>query len=148
MSTPGTVPGAGLSVAGPARLRRLLPPALVAVPLLAATGYVAAVDPAEPGHYPSCPILLGTGLYCPGCGGLRALHELTHGDLLAALDHNAFGVLFILAGAVLWLSWLVTRLRARPVQVRLVLVVSVAMLALAPVFMLVRNLPFGQLLAP
>lgn len=143
------MPGTGVSVAArPDRLRRLLPPTLVALPLLAATGYVAAVDPAKPGHYPSCPILLGTGLYCPGCGGLRALHELTHGNVLGALDYNAFGVLFILAGGLLWLSWLVTRLRVRPVHARLVLVVSVAMLAIAPVFMVVRNLPFGQLLAP
>lgn len=149
MSTSGTAAGAGPAwpVARAARTR-LVAPLLVGAPLLAATGYVAAVDPAKPGHYPACPILLGTGLFCPGCGGLRALHDLTHGDVLAALGHNAYGVLFVLAGALLWLSWFVSRLRRRPVQQRLVLIVSVTMLVLAPAFMVVRNLPFGQLLAP
>ena len=42
------------------------------------------VDPNQPGHYPTDPFLAITGLYCPGCGTLRALHALARGDLLTA----------------------------------------------------------------
>ena len=56
---------------------------------------VRAVDPRLPGHYPSCPFHALTGLHCPGCGSLRALADLVHGDLLAALGHNALLVCFL-----------------------------------------------------
>jgi hypothetical protein len=66
---------------------------------------VAVVDPNEPGHYPQCPFKLLTGLDCPGCGSLRALHDLSHGDLLGALDHNAvlgMALPIVLVSAALW----------------------------------------------
>lgn len=49
-----------------------------------------------------CWFRAATGLDCPFCGGSRALAALLHGDLAAALDHNAFAVtvLFPLAVAV------------------------------------------------
>ena len=33
-------------------------------------------DPRNPGTYPICPFLGLTGFHCPGCGTLRALHQL------------------------------------------------------------------------
>ena len=66
---------------------------------------LAVVDPNRPGHYPVCPVKALTGLDCPGCGSLRAIHALSHGDLLNALDHNALFVLFLpllVLSAVLW----------------------------------------------
>ncbi|HEX8006255.1 MAG TPA: DUF2752 domain-containing protein, partial [Trebonia sp.] len=68
--------------------RRSLAPAGVAAITVAATGYVAAVDPNAAGHYPLCPFLAVSGFYCPGCGTLRAVHALAHGDPLAALGLN------------------------------------------------------------
>jgi|SRR6478672_2403429 len=38
--------------------------------------------------YPPSPFRALTGLYCPGCGTLRGLHQLLHGHLLAALGLN------------------------------------------------------------
>jgi hypothetical protein len=94
------------------RTRRLLGPVAVGVGVLAATAYLAAVDPNESGHYPLCPTKALTGLDCPGCGGLRAVHSLTHGDILGALDHNALVVLVVIPVAVLlWVRWLVREWR-------------------------------------
>lgn len=52
------------------------------------------LDP-EKGSYPSCPFRLSTGLLCPGCGSLRALHDLTHLRFAEAFMHNAFLLLAI-----------------------------------------------------
>ena len=51
------------------------------------------VDPRNPGVFPVCPFLALTGCYCPGCGTLRALHVLLHGDVAAALGYNVLTVL-------------------------------------------------------
>ncbi len=45
-------------------------------------------NPATAGFYPTCPFLTLTGWYCPGCGSLRAMHQLLHGNLGAAFDLN------------------------------------------------------------
>ena len=63
-------------------------PLLAVTAALAALGYLAAVDPDQPGHYPLCPIRAVTGWYCPGCGGLRSVHAMLHGDLRTALHDN------------------------------------------------------------
>ena len=54
---------------------------------------VAAVlyrfSPLEVGWYPRCVLFVLTGIYCPGCGALRAGHSLLHGHFLEALGYNA-----------------------------------------------------------
>ncbi len=40
--------------------------------------------------YPVCPLRQSTGLDCPGCGGLRAMHQLTNGNIVAAWQLNPF----------------------------------------------------------
>lgn len=124
--------------------RRYLAPLAVAGGVLAATAYVALVDPGEPGHYPLCPLKAVTGLDCPACGGLRSVHALTHGDLGGALNQNLAVVLLLPVAVVLWVGWLrragasgapaerTTRWRTAPY------VLLVALL----VFTVVRNLPF------
>lgn len=59
-------------------------------------------DPVRSGVYPICLLHAWTGLYCPGCGSLRALHCLLHGDLAAALRFNALFVLLVLIAAAAW----------------------------------------------
>jgi len=46
-----------------------------------------------------CPFRLLTGLWCPGCGGTRALRHLMHGDVSMSLTLNPF-LLIVLAQAV------------------------------------------------
>src|SRR5579863_6689871 len=45
--------------------------------------------PQEYPFYPRCPFFVLTHHYCPGCGATRALSELLHGHLTAALRFNA-----------------------------------------------------------
>jgi hypothetical protein len=53
------------------------------------------LDPETSDLYPPCPFLALTGFYCPGCGTLRALHQLTRGHPLAALDLNPLMMLLL-----------------------------------------------------
>jgi hypothetical protein len=89
----------------PDRWQRLLRPGLAVAALAAATAYVAAVDPDEPGHYPLCPTYALAGISCPGCGMLRATHALTHGDLGTAMQRNPLVVPILLGVAAVLLLW-------------------------------------------
>ncbi|MFF8730776.1 DUF2752 domain-containing protein [Streptomyces sp. NPDC015171] len=141
-SAPGQVPP-------PASVpRRLAAPAGVLTAAAGAFAYVAAVDPNEPGHYPVCPLYRFTGLYCPGCGGLRGVHALVHGDLLAALRDNAPGVAACLGFAVLWTVWVVRAARGRPLRIAPGPAPLWTAGVLLLVFTIVRNLPFGGWLHP
>lgn len=49
-------------------------------------------DPATSGLFPPCPVRYLTGWYCPGCGSLRAIHQLLHGNLPVAWAMNPLTV--------------------------------------------------------
>ncbi len=66
---------------------------------------LATFSPEEPGHYPSCPFLLISGLYCPGCGSLRATHAMLHGDFGTAFDRNPLAVVLLPIVLVSWVAW-------------------------------------------
>jgi hypothetical protein len=51
--------------------------------------YLYFVDPLTSPFAPPCLFAVLFGAHCPGCGSLRALHALAHGDLKAALEFNA-----------------------------------------------------------
>ncbi|MET4921512.1 DUF2752 domain-containing protein [Streptomyces sp. PSRA5] len=131
-----------------ARARRLLAPLGTLVGVVAAFTYVGLVDPNESGHYPVCPLLSLTGLYCPGCGGLRSAHAVAHGDLAAALGANALAVIGYGVFAAVWLVWLIRVARATPVRVSVPPFLGWAVGAVILGFTVVRNLPFGSSLAP
>lgn len=119
--------------------------------MLALLVYDTVVNPFEPGHFPPCPFLATFGVYDPGDGGLRAVHALMHGHPLQALDLNAYGIVLSALLAVLWGYWLYVRAAGRELGRRATGVVRIALVTavvVAPVFAVVRNLPFGQLLAP
>ena len=81
---------------------------MVGVVVAAATAYVGAVDPNRPGHYVTCPLLALTGLACPGCGGLRATHDLVHLALAAAWSMNPLWVLVALLFFPAFFAWVGT----------------------------------------
>lgn len=64
----------------------------------AAAGVLFAFDPNFSSFYPGCVFYHATGLLCPGCGSLRALHQLLHGNVITALRFNPllFVTLFLL----------------------------------------------------
>ncbi|MFD9395634.1 DUF2752 domain-containing protein [Streptomyces sp. NPDC060000] len=129
-------------------LGRLAVPAGILAAVAAAFVYVGTVDPNEPGHYPVCPLLRITGLYCPGCGGLRSAHAFVHGDFATALHDNAMAVVGYLGFAVVWTVWVVRAARGRPARVELTPVRMWTLGAFLLVFTVVRNLPFGGWLHP
>ncbi|MFJ4904758.1 DUF2752 domain-containing protein [Streptomyces sp. NPDC093249] len=128
--------------------RRLLGPLGTLAGVAAAFAYVGTVDPNEPGHYPVCPLLRFTGIYCPGCGGLRSAHAFVHGDLPAALGANALAVVGYGIFGVLLAVWLIRAVRGAPPRLAVAPVWWWATGAVLALFTLVRNLPFGSALAP
>jgi hypothetical protein len=82
--------------------------ALTAVGALMVALYIR--DPEAGGLFPSCPFRSLTGLLCPGCGSLRATHDLLHGRVIEAFAHNA---LLVAALPLLGLNWMHRRLRPR-----------------------------------
>lgn len=123
-----------------------------------ASAVVAVRDPHVPGAFGTCPFLVATGLPCAGCGGLRATHDLLHGDVGAALAQNALAVGLVLLAAVAWTRWAVRAAGRGPARVSgpgaattstgvsstLLLVVGVVVV----VFTLVRWTPAGGVLGP
>src|SRR5918993_2510711 len=122
----------------PADLRRRLG---TLAALGAVTAYVAAVDPSEGGVWPPCPSRVLLGFDCPGCGGLRGTHDLLHGDVVAAMDHNLLvPVVLAVAGLslALWLLPLVGRPARRLAPPRWLATAAVVVVTL---FTALRNLP-------
>lgn len=70
-----------------------------------ATLAVHLVDPSRPGSYGLCPLRALTGLTCPLCGGLRAVHALTHGELDVAWGLNPAVFLLLPLAVVGWGWW-------------------------------------------
>lgn len=140
--------------APPSRARRLRAPLLTAGAVGLAVTALAVRDPHVPGSWGTCPYLLATGFYCPGCGILRGVHDVARGDLGAALSSNL--VFFAVVAPLLVVTWALwlrrawTGERRRPLPVgraaRTALVVAAVVLTLA--FTVARNTPQGAWLAP
>jgi len=141
------VPHAASTVLARAR-RGLAAPLGVAAAGLVGAGYVTAVDPNAPGHYPTCPFLAITGWYCPGCGALRAAHALGHGDVASALARNPFAVLVFGYVIVTWAMWFRRRVTGRPARWLAPAWVLHGVLGLILAFWVLRNVPGWTWLSP
>lgn len=85
---------------------------------LAVAALLAAIlfwfDPSQYGFYPTCLFHNCTGLLCPGCGSLRALHQLLHGNVFAAVHFNAL-LVFSLPVGCFWIgAYLLRKWRKEP----------------------------------
>ena len=106
-------------------------------------------DPTSPGGpLPVCPTKALLGIDCPGCGSLRMISCLLHGDVLGAMRFNALGMVAILF--LLWAfgAWTYGRVVGRRIgswqhhrwAAMVALVLTVA-------WFVVRNLPFAPFAA-
>jgi hypothetical protein len=75
---------------------------------VATLAFLYFFSPEEFPFYPRCLLFTFTGLSCPGCGSLRAIHHLLHGEVLRAFQLNAMFVLAIPVGLVVG-GWLLLR---------------------------------------
>ncbi|MEN1973906.1 DUF2752 domain-containing protein [Cellulomonas olei] len=116
-------------------------PLLVAGAAGAALAVLATVDPNRPGHYPTCPFLMLTGLYCPGCGSLRALHDLTQLDVAGAWGMNPLLVVALPFLVASWLAWTRRSARGTPKSRLLPGWTVNALLVLLVVYWVARNVP-------
>ena len=106
-------------------------------------------NPVEHAFFPRCFFRVITGWDCPGCGGLRAAHQLLHGEVRAALALNPLLVLALPFAAYFaarpWVErWIGGKLPQPFKGVKwlwLALVVVVA-------FGVVRNFPWRSWLGP
>ncbi|ETK36508.1 DUF2752 domain-containing protein [Microbispora corallina] len=134
---------------GADRLRSVLAPLGVAAATAAAFVYVGVVDPNRPGHYPTCPFLFLTGLYCPGCGTLRAMHALGHADVAGALGFNPLAVATVPFLLFWWGRWALRSWQGRPARTSLAHPAYLwGLLAIVIVFWVARNTSYGHFLAP
>ena len=109
------------------------------------------VDPADSSLFPPCPFHALTGLHCPGCGTLRALHQLLDGNLRTAFGLNPLMVSFLPLIAYGFLSGLVRVVSGRNVPgVFLPALWIWIILGVIILFWIARNIPVYpfSLLAP
>ncbi|WP_167736556.1 DUF2752 domain-containing protein [Nocardioides sp. 1609] len=130
------------------RTRQVLWPAATIGGLAAATVALALRDPHSQGSWGACPSA-ALGFACPGCGGLRAVNDLTHGRFLDAASSNVLLVAMIPVAVFLLGRWALDAWRGtdRPASALTTPLVVLLLIALA-VFTVARNLPFGTWLAP
>ena len=108
-------------------------------------------NPATSALFPPCPVHYLSGWYCPGCGSLRAIHQLLQGNVRSAWAMNPLSMLlfpFLIYGlgreAISYVTGQPSPQFAVPgASIR-------ALCALIVLFGIVRNLPFHpfDLLAP
>lgn len=128
------------------RWPRVKAPVLLAAAVLLASLALHLRDPHRNGSWGFCPWLVLTGTQCPGCGGLRAVNDLTNGNFAAAASSNLLVVSAIPVAVVLWARWLRDSWRGvtRRVSTRRALVWCGLLVVLAVGFAVLRNLPVGS----
>jgi len=62
---------------------------------------------------PVCPTKALLGIDCPGCGSMRMLYSLMHGDFSAALHFNAVGLVALVLLAWSYGAWTYGRVVGR-----------------------------------
>lgn len=134
---------------GQTRRRRMVPPLAVAGGLAAATLALHLRDPHAQGSWGICPTA-ALGFACPGCGGLRAVNDLSNGDLGAAASSNLLFVLGLPFIAYAFLRWAHGRWTGVPWSPsdRTVNTAGIVLGVAMVVFAVLRNLPAGSWLAP
>jgi hypothetical protein len=94
--------------------RRLGAPLMVAASTTLVCAAIWIGDPTTPhGPLPVCPTKALLGIDCPGCGSMRMLYCLMHGNLPAAVRFNALGVAAVVFLVWAYLAWAYGRVTGR-----------------------------------
>ncbi len=119
---------------------------------LVGAAFLHFVDPNDSGGpYPTCPWLMLTGTFCPGCGSTRALAALTHLDVVGAASMNLLVFACLPYLGYVYFSWLTRTLRTTPAPRRVFVVppwLAWSILGGVILFWVLRNLPWFSFLAP
>jgi hypothetical protein len=108
---------------------------------IAAVYVLYTFNPAKSAFYAPCPFHALTGLYCPGCGSLRALHHLLHGDLAVAFGLNPLTVLSLPFLGYSFLSHVTVVIRGQSLPTVFVPALFIWMyLGVVLVFWVIRNI--------
>jgi hypothetical protein len=148
----GTLGGPSSTGAGHAVHRGRWPaagPVVAAAAVCVLTAVVSWRDPFKHEVTPPCPFHELTGLWCPFCGGTRAVWAATHGDLRLMLHANALFPMIVVLFGWCWAAWLgkATSRWSIPVPRGRTFAIAVAVVLVA--FTVFRNLPgFGALAPP
>ena len=129
------------------RWQRMLAPAITIGGLGAATLALHFRDPHASGSWGMCPSAM-LGISCPGCGGLRAVNDLTNFQLVDAASSN---LLFVLALPVILFAlvrWVADQWRGTTRLANVNWFATTGVVALLVVFTVLRNLPQFHWLAP
>lgn len=137
-------------VDAPSRWQRIKPPVVAAGVVVTLSVALHLRDPHQSGSWGFCPWLVLTGTSCPGCGGLRAVNDLTRGDLRAAASSNLLFVSAIPVVVWMWARSFGQRWRGvrEPLPRSAVGVAAAVAVVLVVAFWVVRNLSVGSWLAP
>lgn len=120
-------------------------PLLVAATATMMCAAIWAGDPTTPnGPLPVCPTKALLGIDCPGCGSLRMLYSLMHGNLMAAARFNALGLAAVVLLVWAYLAWTYGRLAGRRVRSwQHGRWAAAATLAVVAAWFVVRNISFA-----
>ncbi|HWN94144.1 MAG TPA: DUF2752 domain-containing protein [Methylomirabilota bacterium] len=100
-------------------------------------------NPADHGFYPRCYLKVMTGLDCPGCGGLRATHQLLHGHIAEAFALNPLFVVAVPIGGLVALLMLAESLTGRKWPRIISMTATIWICATVTVaFAVLRNIPW------
>jgi hypothetical protein len=128
---------------------RLRGPLLTVGGIAATTLALRLRDPHVSHSWGVCPLYFATGIYCPGCGSLRAVNDLTHGHVAAAASSNLLLISLIPVLSLLLVRWTVVSWQGHDAHLvpRVPRSLTIALLVLVSAFVVARNLP-GSWLAP
>jgi hypothetical protein len=98
-------------------------------------------NPTQHSFYPHCQLYTLTGLQCPTCGGLRAMHALLHGHVAEAFQLNSLFVLSLPTAVVIGARWFVRKRRDPAARFTVPMRWVWIGLAVFIIFGIVRNLP-------
>ena len=92
---------------------------VIVIATTTAVVFLWCFDPESIVSFPRCPFFVLTGLKCPGCGTLRALHAVLHFDFMRAFHLNP--ALFV-AFPIIMTSLMQCRFTVNPIFSWIVLV--------------------------